>query len=1004
MLAKLKRIPQKKAVSSSARSVIHIFLVVVLMSTVLFGLFGGVGGGHAQAQGATIAEKKAEAASTDTHITTNCTLAALNPDGSNSPFYAPCVARFKAFYLGDGSAAPDCPADDGSANYQYCEEAAPRNGVQQAAKDFPDFDKICGVFISNAKGGSWPNFSNLTGSDKQKAIDACNDGLGEGYTYAPGDYPSNEVCHAKYKNNDNLLKACNAGESLMDAHLFTLAEVKAAAKAGNLPQTDNSDNASNPGGGGGAAGGASDGVSCELGISLSVGGVLNAINPLNWLLCGIVKGMNLIVTSLDDQINSMLVLGTGGKTSTDNPNNIFTDSSGTCGAKKDACDNYYTAWQSFRNIALGLLVIVGLIVVISQALGMEILDAYTIRKMLPRVLIATIAITLSWQLMRFCVTVSNDLGYGVGNLLDAPFHDLGQNIKVGGANGLLATFALALGGAFFDLFGMLAFVGTAAIAVIVTFLVLTLRQIAVILLVIFSPIAIIAYVLPNTQRIYKFWWESFSKLLLMFPMIVAFITAGHIFSAISSDQGNGFVHQTIAFIAYFGPYFAIPLTFRFAGGLMGGIGNAVNSRGEGARGFLRNVRSNRAKYNAGRLKAGTRFEGRIPGTRRIQGGLNEATKGIGTGFKGRFGLGQRGAEARRQIDQAAAIELGKTPGMQAIKGKNDTNRIMAAGMGNEVEGREALRDHLMSEMGDDGKPLYTDAQVMGRVDAAATAAKAAGGFTKAHGIASFYSMARDGTAIRDERDLAMLAAKAGQGNNTNTLTFAAEAASISRQVGRPDLAVATEPIAALAYAYSDQMYHKGLYTAETGVARADLGKLQDAAWASGAGGEQAYTRLGMSKARAVRNPDRRAIEVLKEHRAQIEAGIQPTHDPEIVQTAASVLVDDKMAVERQYGKVNNRAEVAKELAKDEGALDWYLAQPATDIKTETISGTSQFTANNEPLTLSRVTPKTNGEVVDQILGNKYGGNGKKLSEIPEAEKIEAMERMRREREEEQQQG
>jgi len=355
-------------------------------------------------------------------------------------------------------------------------------------------------------------------------------------------------------------------------------------------------------------------VTPNLNLVCKTGTILGFIpNPLDWALCGIINGMNLIVSGLDDQIMTMLSIGTK-NTSTDDPNQIFADSNGSCGQSytdsggtvRPICDSYYTAWQSFRNIALGLLVIVGLIIVISQAMGMEILDAYTIRKMLPRVLIATVAITLSWQLMRFLVILSNDLGYGVESLISAPFSKLGINIHLGAAHDLLAGLAVAVGAAVFDLFGLLAFVGTAALAVLITFLVLILRQIAVILLIIFSPIALIAYVLPNTQRVYKFWWESFSKMLMMFPMIVAFITAGHIFAAISSNSPD-FIHQTIALFAYFAPYFMIPLTFKFSGAMMGTIGNAVNARGEGARGALRNFRSNRAKKNVADLASGQRL-------------------------------------------------------------------------------------------------------------------------------------------------------------------------------------------------------------------------------------------------------------------------------------------------------------------------------------------------------------------------------------------------------------
>ncbi|MGH7192377.1 MAG: hypothetical protein ACREJM_02450, partial [Candidatus Saccharimonadales bacterium] len=419
---------------------------------------------------------------------------------------------------------------------------------------------------------------------------------------------------------------------------------------------------------------------------------------------------------------------------------------------------------------------------------------------------------------------------------------------------------------------MLAFVGTAAIAVLVTFLVLTLRQIAVILLIIFSPIAIISYVLPNTQRVYKFWWESFSKLLLMFPMIVAFITAGHIFSAISSQQGSGFVHQTIAFIAYFAPYFAVPMTFRFSGGLMSGIGNAVNSNGltNAARSGLSNFRSGRVKKNTAALGAGTRFEGKkwIPGSTTAAKGVARIGTGAAVGWKGRYGFGSRGKKALGQHALTVAGELGKDPGMMSILGYNDANRILAEGMGDERLGRERLFQHLTKDGGDDGKTFLSPEKAQFKVDEAAKAAKAAGGFTHAHGMAALNNMARDGTAIRDTDDLARLAAMAGGGDRNATFTTAASLASISRQAGRPDLAAASEPIGTLAFAYSDMLHHEG--ETEGGLlqkggkgAQDRLSSLSFDAWESGAGGESAYGALNSGKSRAIRFPAQYAMQVVK---------------------------------------------------------------------------------------------------------------------------------------------
>jgi hypothetical protein len=99
-------------------------------------------------------------------------------------------------------------------------------------------------------------------------------------------------------------------------------------------------------------------LGCHVGIGI--------FNPLNWLLCGAILGMSAIIGVLDRAISSQLAIGT------DNSNgaatDIFGDSSGQCTASaQQSCNDYYTAWSSFRNIALGLMVLGGLIMLIAQA-------------------------------------------------------------------------------------------------------------------------------------------------------------------------------------------------------------------------------------------------------------------------------------------------------------------------------------------------------------------------------------------------------------------------------------------------------------------------------------------------------------------------------------------------------------------------------------------------------------------------------------------------------------
>lgn len=695
---------------------------------------------------------------------------------------------------------------------------------------------------------------------------------------------------------------------------------------------------------GGVAGGDinNDGPACEY-----------SANALSWIICPVVDLLELAIETTDDIINDQLTIP---------QNDIFcTD--------QDTCNDYYKAWSSFRNISLGLLAIAGLITVISQAIGMEILDAYTIRKILPRILVAAIGITLSWTLMSFAVTLANNLGYGVRDLILSPFHGvlesshIGFSGSVGGLIGGFAAFVLGGIAAVAAIGILLSYLATAGLAVLIAIAVLVLRQIVIIILMILSPVAFIAYVLPNTQRVFKLWWESFSKALLMFPLIAAFIAAGRVFAAISLDGSQSLFTQLTALVAYFGPYFAIPLTFRMSGGIMSGVGNFVQRAGQPVGGMLQGYRSNKAKERIAAGKAGTLFEPKrwIPGSTAASGAINEAAKGIGLGWKGRYGLGQRGKEARGGALLTAAGELGKDPRMQSIGGYNDANRILAEGMGSERRGREALFKHLTKDGGDDGKTFLSPEEAQAKVDKAAKAAKTAGGFTRTHGLAALHSMARDGTAIRDTDDLARMAALAGAGDRNATFTTAADLAKTSGQAGRPDLAAASEPIGELAFAHSDSTFGGKLYSSGgREKAEEDMDKLQYAAWESGAGGESAYSVLNSGKSRSVRFPAQYAMGVVKNKRG--------TYSQEQRQQAAAFLTHTQQGIDSGYGKPNNIKQFRDIMGTPENAnaLQEFMSQPAqVQEQTQTVR-----VSDRQPQVETRTVQGTNADIVGGLVSRR----------------------------------
>ncbi len=319
-------------------------------------------------------------------------------------------------------------------------------------------------------------------------------------------------------------------------------------------------------------------------------------NPLNWYICPVIKGINAMVNTLDNGINSLLAMDDDkifNRCTTANDTDCSSTASG-----------YYAAWESFRGIALGILVVAAIGMLIAQGFGFEFLDAYTIKKILPRLVIAIIGIALSWELMRFFVEFTNDLGYGIRQIIYFPFKGLNSSLQLGGGATVAVTLLTGAGLLGLGIIGLLSFAATALLAVAIAFLVLILRQLIIIVLILLAPIAIACYILPNTQGAWKLWSDSFIRALLMFPIIVAFLAVGRVFALVTMAPDNGAqvsaIYQLVGFAAYFLPYFLIPLTFRFAGGVMRTIGGFTNDQGRGGFDRLRKFRQGQFQQHGGR--------------------------------------------------------------------------------------------------------------------------------------------------------------------------------------------------------------------------------------------------------------------------------------------------------------------------------------------------------------------------------------------------------------------
>lgn len=325
---------------------------------------------------------------------------------------------------------------------------------------------------------------------------------------------------------------------------------------------------------------------------------------LAWMTCPIsMEIADFISQTLTPLINSLLFVST---------DNTFTP-------------EFKKAWDSFRNIGIALIVIAGLIMVISQAFGLDILDAYTIKKLMPRLAVALVFMALSWPLLRLGIGFVNDLGIWAHDLIISPFKS--NNIGYDGLsedstgsgglsflNKVVETMVVVAGatgvyinGAILGFAGILSLLGTTTLALFIGWLVLAIRQTVIVAAVIMAPLAIAAYVLPGTQKIWKFWKDALITSLVMFPIVMGFIGAGEALSRIMTEHPgtNSQFTNIQAFLVLIAPYFMLPFAFKLAGGLIATVFSMANDRSKGLFERGRKFRGDTKNWRRGEIASGT---------------------------------------------------------------------------------------------------------------------------------------------------------------------------------------------------------------------------------------------------------------------------------------------------------------------------------------------------------------------------------------------------------------
>lgn len=190
----------------------------------------------------------------------------------------------------------------------------------------------------------------------------------------------------------------------------------------------------------------------------------------------------------------------------------------------------YEIWKYCLGITNIVFIIFLLVVIYSQITGVGISN-YGIKKTLPKLIVTAMLVNLSFLICSLAVDVSNIIGNSLRGMFMAVEETTlesssieASSLSMGSVYGALVSgTALTLGGAGIALeMGMIWMLIPLAlgaiVAVVAGLITIALRQAVVVILIMISPLAMVANMLPNTDKWFKKWKDLLTKMLVFYPM------------------------------------------------------------------------------------------------------------------------------------------------------------------------------------------------------------------------------------------------------------------------------------------------------------------------------------------------------------------------------------------------------------------------------------------------------------------------------------------------------
>lgn len=301
---------------------------------------------------------------------------------------------------------------------------------------------------------------------------------------------------------------------------------------------------------------------------------------------------------------------------------------------KDVIDKYMTvkrisidkdstlmqAWFIMRNIANILFIITFLVMIISYITSYGVTN-YSIKKTLPRLIVGTILVNFSFYLCVIAVDLTNIIGGSIaeifrniqiqalngGGATQISWYEMTTQALAGGAiavSGALAA-SFAFGGLPGILLTLFAAIVGAAITLIVTVIILAGRQAIILTLIIISPLAFVANLMPNTETYFRKWLDLLKRLLFVFPVFSVIYGGAQLAGWIIIKEANDAILLLLGMIVQIIPLLILPKLVKDSNTLLSKLGDGFNQaifdpiRRTKDGYFDRKKAENRARYLSG---------------------------------------------------------------------------------------------------------------------------------------------------------------------------------------------------------------------------------------------------------------------------------------------------------------------------------------------------------------------------------------------------------------------